>query len=187
MKKLTSLAVLSTMDLLIHTNKTTSTLEVKEVLRNLGYYAEQKEVSILMRENVLQNPESYVVNDNGYHLVYSWDEDTNDDYFNFGFAKDIDDDSDDSDDFSSITRTIDDVINNLEEPENAAYTIDGIEDLLDSNDIDLEDWAVFCTDDNEPYLIFSGTMTRDRVRTRYSSLQKVRIQDVRAKRIKNIL
>jgi hypothetical protein len=44
MKKLTDFAVQSAMDLLIHTNGKTSTLEIKNFLRDLGYLANQNKV-----------------------------------------------------------------------------------------------------------------------------------------------
>lgn len=50
MKKLTTFAVVSVFDLLIHTNGQTTTLEVKNQLRELGYFAEQAEVHNMIEE-----------------------------------------------------------------------------------------------------------------------------------------
>lgn len=50
MKKLTQFAVQSAMDLLIHTNGKTSTLDIKNFLRGLGYLANQNKVHEIVEE-----------------------------------------------------------------------------------------------------------------------------------------
>lgn len=177
MKQLTSYAVELVMNLLIHSNGETTTLDVKNHLRQLNYFAEQADVSVKMREIVLQNPDEYETENTGKYFIYTFNE-SGDLMFNYSLAKNIDDSDDEDDDSDS---------QDLRNPKMILYTTDHIQSNVDCGNIDIDDWFVSCTDDNESYLIFSGSLNRDTVRSRYSSINKVSIQTTRAKRISKFL
>ena len=56
MKNVNALVVKYAALLLIETNQKTTTLEVKQLLRDIGYFAEQEEISIFMEQAALELP-----------------------------------------------------------------------------------------------------------------------------------
>lgn len=94
MKKVTNFIVETCMNALIHTNGKTTTLEVKEMLRALGYFATQEDVSVKMREVTLTSEciGTYSVTDNGTFRTYRFDLDS-DMMFNYGIADEYTEDS----------------------------------------------------------------------------------------------
>lgn len=70
MKNVTLLAVKHAALLLIEANKTTSTLEVKELLRSLDYFAEQDEVSSFLDAAAQELPLSFTTTP-GHFRVYT--------------------------------------------------------------------------------------------------------------------
>lgn len=173
MKNLTSYAVELAMNLLIHTNGQTSTLEVKNLLRDQGYFAKQEDVSVAMRETVLINPDQYLVEPNGTYIDYSFDMD-GDLYFNYGYAK-----SDDDTDTTNSKATS--IVNR--DPLRIHYFESSVDDGIDG----AMNWCVFHKDMDSEFHIYDESLTRDQIRSKYASLLNVPIQDVRAKRVKNFV
>jgi len=179
LKNLTSYAVETAMNLLIHTNGMTSTLEVKNLLRDQGYFATQDFVSIAMRETVLKNPDTYIPESNGSYIEYSFDED-GDLYFNYGIAT-TRDDTDDSDDDSNTVNVAGQIVNR--DPIRIHYFESAIDDGVDG----ANNWCVFHKDMSTEFHIYNESLTRDQIRSKYASLVNVPIQDVRAKRVINFV
>lgn len=179
--ELTSYAVETAMNLLIHTNGKTSSLEVKNLLREQNYFATQQDVSVKMRETVLSNPEDYLVTPNGTFIEYTFAED-GDLYFNYGFAND-DNDTDDVDtNTNTATMTTSTSASNTassRDPKSIFYTEN---DVTASKDMD---WVVFDAEMEDEFHVYDESITRDRIRSRYASLTNIPIQNVRARRFKN--
>jgi hypothetical protein len=180
MIKLTDTSVCTMLDLLIHTNGTTTTLEVKNELRNLGYFAEQSKVSEIME--ILFTETTNYVRDNSKtnHFVYSW---TVSHELNVGgYASKLDDSSDDDDDDTVIVPVLVPVsVVDSKEPTNIYYT-----DTHAKNHFSLDgDWVVFHKDGNNEVHIYNEILTRDNVRSQYAKLNHCKIQDVRSKRLTN--
>ncbi len=111
MKIISELVVQTVMDLLIHTNKQTTTKEVKETLRDLGYLANQSEVSDIMK-TMFDNSGSYERSSSptGNYFIYTF-------AINkatvFGFASDEDDVEDEDDDDSTTNSALKNAINSF--------------------------------------------------------------------------
>lgn len=72
MKNATLLAVKHAALLLIEANQLTTTLEVKNLLRHLGYYVDQSEVSAFMEEAVVELPLTFTTdNDPVPHKIFT--------------------------------------------------------------------------------------------------------------------
>lgn len=186
MKVLTNFAVELTMNLLIHTNGKTTTLEVKNELRNLGYFAEQKTVSVMMREIVLTAEPScnYEVQIGKYN-TYMFDEDS-DILFNFGVAEDCDEDGVETNDtqINNTSTSID------SDTDTSDIDMDPIKIVYFADDVEAHDdasWVSFHKEMDTEFQIFDKNLTRDNVRNEYAKSLSVPIQDVRAKRVKNFL
>lgn len=98
MKNVTLLAVKHAALLLIETNKTTTTLEVKMLLRDLKYYAEQVEISTFMDVAAQELPLTFTTAA-GHHRVYGLPDVR---ALYAGDDTDTDDDDTDDDDASDI-------------------------------------------------------------------------------------
>lgn len=208
MKGLTLSAVEWMMDLLIHTNGQTTTLEVKNALREIGYYAEQNAISTMMNELYEANNEDvklYNCDNSGEYKIYSY---TDIITSQVPTAVDVviededeDEDNLDVDTFTVGNTTMDIVSSNSvldkyrksvgnttntstslsRDPEFIFYT----EKHAKNSGVDSKSWVVFHANGNKEIQIYNKDLTRDLVRSRYASIMKVKIQDVRAKRFAN--
>ena len=98
MINVTPLAVKYAALLLIEANQQTTTLEVKDLLRSMGYYAEQFEISTFMEQAGQELPLSFTTDDEGYR-VYTlppvrdiYDDDDDNDLVDNDLVDDDDDD-----------------------------------------------------------------------------------------------
>ena len=217
MKNLTLSAVDWMMDLLIHTNGQTTTLEVKTALREIGYRADQAEVSRIMNELFTLANDSdtpiYNCENNGTFKIYTFtsvmtdhvpnaqdiveneDEDENDgeeaDYTidsddsvaDFDFSKFVMTDNNTSANKSSLVNTVISQIKASREPQYVFYT----EKHARDSKLDPKTWMVSYAypSANSEIHAYDASLTRDQVRSRYASILKIKIQDVRAKRLSN--
>lgn len=212
MKNLTLSAVEWCMDLLIHTNGQTTTLEVKNELRNIGYYAEQAEVSKLMSQLTdpkASDPVLYNIENNGNFNTYSFtsymtdvianatdvctpamdeeDEDeneyiANDDNIDFSKYVMTDDVMTSTAPASPIISNIMNTIKTSREPQYIFYT----EKHARDSKLGINTWMVFdATGSSVEIHAYDENLTRDQVRSRYASLMHLKIQNVRAKRLYN--
>lgn len=205
MKKVTNFIVETCMNALIHTNGKTTTLEVKEMLRALGYFATQDDVSVKMREVTLMSEciGTYSVTDNGTFRTYRFDLDS-DMMFNYGIADeytkdsnnepngDINRHSDEDEDVDALNALLDAVKSNDSDdttPDVQLVQRDPERIYYFSDDVDEEDakWVVFHKDMDSEFHIFDERLTRDNVRSSYASHLGVPIQDVRSRRAKNFM
>lgn len=191
MKVLTKEAVSFATLLLIHTNESTTTLEVKELLRTLDYQATQKDVSDFMNlifdEQSLDNGLSLELtrktSDNGRYQIYGFGLSMIDDY---GYTTDVvlknTSDSSTSSVVSGvpILQTLVQTVIASRDPECIHYS----ENAMISNTTDTDKWVGYSPSQSE-YQIYDKSLTRDQVRTRYASLLGIQIQKVRACRVKN--
>lgn len=187
LKTLTLLAVQAAMNLLIESNGKTTTLETKLLLRDMGFDASQSDVSAHMNtvfnahENVGKFKRELVgPSDKKYH-EYSFE----------AVASDG----------TSSSNNTNDVINT------PGITINGSPKVIDdgkempkfyikTSDLKNQvsaykhknDWLVNKaeSDDDDQCFIFDGNMTRDKVRSRFATLNKMKINGVRARRISNV-
>lgn len=169
--------VKSTMDSLLETNLTTSTLEIKLEMRKNGVWCNQDDVKPLVDEVYELNANSYKRN-----LV-------NNHYYEYSKV--------------SIQGNV-----GSSSPLGAKLYIKGVGNNTSKNLLSIEtpkmsfksnelkalsqypnknEWIVFDAHLSvDKYSIFDENLTRDKVRSRFATLNKIKIQDVRAKRISNI-
>lgn len=215
MKNLTLSAVEWCMDLLIHTNGQTTTLEVKNELRNIGYYAEQAEVSKLMRqlsEAKVGEPEIYNIENTGNFNTYSFtshmtdvvanatdvctpamdeeDEDeneyiANDDNIDFSKYVMTDDVMTSTAPVSPASPIISNIMNTIKTSREPQYIFYTEKHARDSK-LNINTWMVFDASGSSVEIhAYDENLTRDQVRSRYASLMHLKIQNVRAKRLYN--
>lgn len=163
MKKITLFYVQTVMDNLIITNGQTTTLDVKNSLRNMDFFAEQAQVKEFMDCIYDTDVNKYKRTQTGQFFTYSFIEE----------AEEIDDDDDDDD------VTID------RDPLQIFYTKTQLKNNL--SHINDNSWVVFNTNGNCEYHIYHADLTRDNVRSKYAMLNNVKIQDVRSKRYSNFI
>ena len=166
MEKLTMDVVIATVWEQISQNEQTTTLDVKRRLREEGYFATQAEVSSMMRE-ILENDIELTAVSNGKYLIYQFD-------FNS---------YDDSDESIDDTFYLFDENDNLNR-EPIQITGSNIDELI-FEETDPE-WIVF-DKNRRRYHKYHKDLTRDNVRSRFASIEGIPIQDVRARRCKNIM
>lgn len=203
MKQLTEQAVQTTMDLLIHTNRSTTTLDIKNSLRALGYFAEQATVSKMV-EDIFDNTDCFIRdNSTTSYYVYSWTiaHEMMIGGYADGIAVDDDDDHITIGGMHGSAPTFSYAIGNVggskalhatttstplgvsREPMNIYYTDQHAQNHIGKQD----EWVVFYKNQNSEIHIYNGTLSRDNVRSKYASLVGKRIQDVRAKRLSNYI
>jgi len=177
MKVLTKDTVWLAVELLIHTNQTTTTLEVKELLRKLNYRAEQKQVSDFMNElyDDLTGLEKTNSSD-GRYQIYSFDED-------YIYAEDELTASTATPSVATgapILQTLVQTAIASRDPEFVHYT----ENAMITGTTDTDKWVGYSPKATE-YHVYHQDLSRDQVRSRYASLLNIPIQQVRACRVKN--
>lgn len=193
LKKLTVLAVQAAMDLLLHAKEKTSNLEIKLLLRDMGFDASQAEVSSFVNE-IFDNSTSV--------YTYERKQDPTNRFYEYTFkststaANDHGSVPSNDSSHSSVT-----VKPNVSISGSPVVTNDGKEQpKFHVHKDDLQsivstykhknDWIVNKAelDDNDAhhYLIFDEKLTRDKVRSRFASLNKVKINEVRARRVMNV-
>ena len=171
--KLTITAVNSAMDLLLLSNGKTTTLEIKNLLRDLNFYATQ--------ENVHNFVEEIYLNNNSIYERYIKNE-----YYIYRFIQIINDEDDEDD-----VHVVDNIIQpgDVErEPLYIYYSINMVDPNINTvimDDIDDDMWIAYHKDMDEEFHIYDVNLTRDLVRSKYASLLKVKIQDVRACKYSN--
>lgn len=194
MKKLNEFVVETAMDLLIHTNGKTSTLEVKDLLRGLGYNASQNDVSRIMEElhdNIQVNSEDkyirgYAKKDGKKFYEYMFLDLTLN-----GLAEEEIDQTTGAlsvvkDDVSYISKSdaLSDDSDDIREPKRVFYTESAV--TREMSTIDQDDWIAHGTDrENCEYHVYDKAVTRDQARSKYVSLTKVKIHEVRACKASN--
>lgn len=193
MKNLTTLSVYTVLDLLIHTNGSTTTLDVKNTLRDLGYFAEQNKVKEII-DALFENNDNYIRdNSNTNYYVYSWT--TAHELVIGGYTTDYVEDTTDTNDVTNSTQTsalsnsnnqFNAIVNGspivTREPEHIYYVETHAKNHTDKFG---DTWVVYHTDGNNEIHMYNETLTRDQVRSKYASLLNVKIQDVRSKRLTN--
>jgi len=206
MKKITDFIVSGIMDILIHINGQVTTLEVKNQLQDLGYFANQDEVHSMMNniyDNDFDSKYSRNVLNSKYN-VYSFNEEYLNDNPEYNIVEDTTNNV-----IDNVTKQLDNkpafsVKNtqittptilsdgpilqqivqqsiNTREPLFIFYT----ENEANKSGTSPDNWAVTHKDGNNEIHIFDKSLTRDQVRSRYASIMRVKIQDVRAKKYKN--
>ena len=228
MKNLTNLAVLTVMDLLIHTNGQTTTLEIKNQLRDLGYLANQDKVHEMVEAIYDADDEDDYKYDrnvvNSKYNVYSFSQtfiDANPEF------------SSDDKKTATVTGTpvftnnnagVNTVTNNQSHvvplvknafmTKNTAVTAPSVlsngpangtplktktntgnsrdpififytENHARKSGTDSDNWIVYHKAGNNEIQIFDKSLTRDQVRSRYASILKTKIQDVRSCKFSN--
>lgn len=207
MKGLTLSAVEWMMDLLIHTNGQTTTKEVKEALREVGYYAEQDTISKMMSELYDANNEEaklYNCENNGNYKIYSFTDiitsqvptatDVEPDVVDDTVDEDDSDNDNDNDNDISSTFSASGLSQyrsigtpgagkamTIREPELIFYT----DKHARNSGVDSQSWIVSHVNGNNEIQVYNKDLNRDQVRSRYASILKVKIQDVRARRFAN--
>lgn len=173
-KQLTQNIVRTTMDMLISTTGKTSTLDVKLHLRTMDYFANQDEVKAFMNEIY----EDYS-NDYKRELI-------NNHYYEY---------------FAVIPQPVVSAAINSTLSVGSSVPKKLLADNMPKFNVGLKEvdslkkyskpdyWVVYKAqmDKKDEYSIFSDTITRDQARSKYSSLNKVKIQDVRCKKIENFV
>lgn len=188
MKQLTELAVQTVMDLQIHINGKTTTLEIKNELRHLGFYAEQAEVKRIVDQLFDNSTPGYERNQtSGGYFEYSFGVGRS---AIIGHATDVDDeDEDDDDTFPAPNAALKNAHANFNasvntvgvsrDPQNIYYVDSHAKAHNGPNNM----WVVFHANGNNEYHIYNPALSRDSVRSKYASLVHCKIQDVRAKRL----
>ena len=221
MKNLTEFATKTVLDLLIHTNGKTSTLDVKNTLRSLDYDAKQSDVREKIEnifDNNLDSKYDRVLSADKSHYEYSFEEDFIDENNEFECATDKKVTFTPSKSLDFISKndpiTTGYLSNNtqafttkhttivapvLKDTSPSLTTLAAIKLTDDREPIMIfytenharksatnpQNWIVYHKDGNKEIQIFDKNQTRDKVRSRYSSILKCKIQDVRACKFMN--
>jgi hypothetical protein len=196
LKTLTLLAVCSAMDLLLHSKDKTSTLEVKLLLRDMGFDASQNDVSSFMNDafNDPANVNKYkreLVGDPGkkyqeYSLTIVDNSTPANDHGT----------SNTTDSTQNVTTAPNITINgspsaqgkDVKEMPKFVVDKDKFQTTVDSYK-HKNDWIVNKADmeDSDNYAIFDEKLTRDKVRSRFATINGIKINGVRARRILSIV
>lgn len=189
MKQLSELALQSVMDLLIHVNGKTTTLEIKNELRQLGFYAEQAQVKAMVDDIFDNASPSYERSQApGGYFEYTFGASRS---ALLGHAENVDDDDDDDDTFATPNQALKNAHANFvagvnahtgvvsRDPENIYYLESHAKAHIGQND----QWMVFNANRNTEFHVYNSALSRDNVRSKYASLMSCKIQDVRAKRL----
>ena len=159
MKELTLNAVRTAANLLIEANDQTTTLEVKTLLRQLDYKANQSEVSELMSELTMMNEFDFEVN--GVHRVYTL------------VDSDIEDDEEDEEEIGGDYM----VLNSC---------VDGMSKTALNREFDADDMVLYDVDATTPTAVYNGAYNRNDMKTHYSKTHGISYLDVRLRMVKNM-
>ena len=193
MKQLSELALQSVMDLLIHVNGKTTTLEIKNELRQLGFYAEQAQVKAMVDDIFDNASPSYERSQApGGYFEYTFGPGRS---ALLGHATNVDDDEDEDEDDDITFATPNQALKNAyanfaanvnahtgvvsRDPEKIYY----LESHAKAHNGQNDQWVVFNANRNSEFHVYNSALTRDNVRSKYASLLSCKIQDVRAKRL----
>lgn len=207
MKKINLFIVELVMNTLIHTNGQTTTLEVKKLLRSLGYWALQEDVSVAMREVTLLSEciGTYTVSSNGTYNIFTFAPGSDIDW-NYGFAKlsvksfdeveeeveeevEVEEEEVENVSDRGFAKSLDEVeeVENVSLVDRDPEAIYYFQSQVEDNKYKLDDakWVVFDKDLTEEIHIYNENLSRDKVRSRYATRLSIPIQDVRSRRVKN--
>ena len=191
MKQLTNFAVQTVMDLLIHTNGQTTTLEIKTALQGLDYFAKQSDVHSRVEEIYNDGNDRYDRESFGKtYNVYTFSADT---LADVGHAEESIKPTDGAAIAKSpgptpapvkqfVPTALAQTKTDSREPECIFYT-DGM--ARKNQNVDADTWVVTHADGNNEIHFYNKGLTRDQVRSRYASALKIKIQKVRACRHAN--
>lgn len=182
-KSITKDAVKEAAEDLIKQNGETTTLDVKNSLRNSGYFAKQDEVSQIMLE--IGTEESWQINNNGIYRIYSFDQNVGSisGGNQFGKTNYANQTSSNSGQFSQVASQPNFRNSNIQ-----SYVIrkgpkKGTT-IYSKSVRDAGDWKSYSKTSNSPEMYFSSKYTRDEVRIAYSKIVGIKFQDVLASRRK---
>lgn len=181
-------SVLLVTSLLIHTNGSTTSLEVKNLLRSLNYKATQSDVSEKMK-NITEVVNELSSTDSGKgYLIYKFKNDGM-------VVEDVEEDT---------STTIEDYRDQLVfDTPTGELSIDGSKELPISkmyesptdintftnslNVISNDDmnWIVNSTHSDTEYLVFNKDLSRDKVRNLFAKIYSIKKDDVRSRRYLN--
>jgi hypothetical protein len=179
MKKLTLEDVELAVWFLIKRDEETTTLDVKRLLREQDFFATQAEVSYFMKE--LENISDELCSEsNGQYLIYKFDFDSYNE-----LSDECEDDEDDTqgydvDDTFHLDVELKSIRKDKVQPIYSTSNYENIPFKQEDNE-----WIVF-DKYNNTFHKYESTLTRDTVRSRFASIEKIKIQDVRARRTRNM-
>lgn len=165
--------------LLIESNEQTTTLEVKGLLRDLGYFATQEVVSDLLNQAADELPLEY--NTNGMFRSYTLPSPAT-----IASASSEDEDEDEDEIADPNTATSSNVVSQSTRSSIVSYTrrdgrvIIGSHSKIAAKD---HDWVVNAQ--SQPNVYFGGSLSRDDVRCAYTNIMNVDFCDTRASRFKS--
>ncbi len=168
--------VKSTMDALILQNGKTSTLEIKLEMRKNGVFCDQTEVHALVEEVFDLDPTAY-----SRELI-------NKTYYEYSapvLGNSIPVVNSAGATSNTPTPTAKTGSNTLLSGDTPKMSFVKSELVTLKQYPHQEDWIVYSTDEKK-YSVFDKSLTRDKVRSRFATINKVKIQEVRARRINNL-
>ena len=179
-KTVSSNEIQSVAVLLIAKNGKTTSLEVKQFLRDQGFTVFQNEVSQALIDFQDNNADKISCDDNGsYRTYFKTVEDTNLGT-NLG------------------TITVSNDVPSAQTPSNTQPSgrvkvnitplntnVNGYSTTQLNDEFDANDWIVFGSAMNTPIAVYASDETRDHIRTHYARLNAMSMSDVRSKRVSN--
>jgi len=184
LKKLTVDVVRYTMFIMTDLNKTVTTLEVKNKLREMGYYAEQNEVKSFMND-IYNDTLLYVRanSDNYRYFIYAFKDNST-----YSQTVDVDDNNNIIvDDMNGMSNTLDEVDEQkIDDVAEIMYTTNGVYHFRNNNTDKENFWVVNDYGQNE-FHIYDENLSRDNVRSLYAKSTNTPFIDVRSRRLKNFL
>ena len=207
MKKLNVTAVGLMITSLITANGKTSNKEIKEALRGIGYHATQDEVKQFVNEIIVeeqQNPSEaiFAVSYGDYREYTFTDFAKENGYITATSINEISENEEiDEEKIDTVIDSVNLIVGQSRIP-NAVIAVsktlipDGNDDrdpkmIYQTEDLALQhndpkQWVAFHKDKELEFHIYSESLNSDKVRSRYASLLKVSIADVRARRVANL-
>jgi hypothetical protein len=193
-KKLSIDVVRYTMFIMTDLNKTVTTLEVKNKLREMGYYAEQNEVKLFMND-IYNDTLLYVRanSDNYRYFIYSFKD-------NLTYSQTVDIDDNDNIIVDNMNDNDNDIFNSdmndliklnhkeakIDEVVEIMYTTNGVYHFRNNNTDKENFWVVNDYGQNE-FHIYDENLSRDNVRSLYAKSTNTPFIDVRSRKLKNFL
>lgn len=155
----------------IELNGSTTTLNVKMILREQNVDARQQKVSELMEQAAAELPLEF--NTNGLHRTYTLPEPQN-----------VASDADTDDEEVEIGRPV--VGGSSNRPSYTKRDGTVVAGFKNASELSLDDWIVCLNDSDDDFdtIYFDSTYTRDEVRQAYANISGSKFWDVRARRYK---